>query len=60
VDHLLLIAMALWNAFFSRVGLAWVMSRQVVDLFACWRGMCGSLQIAAVWKNVLSCLMLCL
>jgi hypothetical protein len=60
VDHLLLhceIAMALWNTFFSCIGLAWVMPRQVVDFFVCWRGSCGSLQSAVVWKMVLSSLM---
>jgi len=60
VDHLLVhcdMAMTVWNAFFSRVGLAWVMPKRVVDLFACWRGMGGSLQSVAVWKMVLSCLM---
>jgi len=62
VDHLLLhceIAMALWNAFFSCIGLAWVIPRRVVDFFACWRGKCGSLQSAAVWKMVPSSLMWC-
>jgi hypothetical protein len=47
VDHLLLhceIASALWSAIFSRVGLAWVMPKRVVDLFACWRGLGGSPQ----------------
>jgi hypothetical protein len=42
VDLLLLhceIASALWSALFSHVGLAWVMQRRVVDLFACWRGL---------------------
>jgi hypothetical protein len=29
------IASALWSAIFSHVGLAWVMQRRVVDLFAC-------------------------
>jgi hypothetical protein len=39
VDHLLLhceSAQFLWNAFFSRFGLAWVMPRRVVDLLHCW------------------------
>jgi hypothetical protein len=38
VDYLLLhceVARALWNAVFSHFGLSWVMSLQVVDLFAC-------------------------
>jgi hypothetical protein len=39
IDHLLLHcknAQFLWNAFFSRFGLAWVMPRGVVDLLHCW------------------------
>jgi hypothetical protein len=38
VDHLLLhfkVACAIWNVFFNRFGLSWVMSRQVIDMFAC-------------------------
>jgi hypothetical protein len=30
------VAYAIWTAFFSCFGLSWVMSRQVVDLYACW------------------------
>jgi hypothetical protein len=39
VDNLLLhceIACAIWNPFFNRFGLSWVMPRRVVDLFSCW------------------------
>jgi hypothetical protein len=39
VDHLLLhceVASTLWDPMFSRIGLAWVMPRGVVDLLACW------------------------
>jgi hypothetical protein len=39
IDHLLLhceSAQFLWNAFFSRFGLTWVMPRGVVDLLHCW------------------------
>jgi hypothetical protein len=53
------IAKTLWNAIFSHVGLAWVMPRRVVNLFACWRRQGGSLQSSAVWKMILSCLMWC-
>jgi hypothetical protein len=38
VDHLILhceIANALWTAISSCIGLAWVMPKRVVDLFAC-------------------------
>jgi hypothetical protein len=42
VDHIFLhceVACALWNAFFSRFGLSWVMPNSVADLFACsWIG----------------------
>jgi hypothetical protein len=37
MDHILLhceIACALWNTIFNNIGLAWVMPRSVVDLFA--------------------------
>jgi hypothetical protein len=50
VDHLLLyceIAGALWNIIFSSLGLAWVMPRRVVDLFACWRAPKGRFQVDA-------------
>jgi len=39
VDHLLLhseVACAIWNVFFSRFGLSWVMPRRVINLYACW------------------------
>jgi hypothetical protein len=42
VDHFLLhyeFAGALWNTFFSNVGLAWVMPRRIVDIFACWKAL---------------------
>jgi hypothetical protein len=48
VDHFLLhykVASALWSSLFffkSFFGLKWVMPCRVVDLFACWRGQCGS------------------
>jgi hypothetical protein len=29
------VACAMWNVFFKRFGLSWVMPRRVVDLFAC-------------------------
>jgi hypothetical protein len=62
VDHLLLhceVARALWNAFFSRFSLSWVMPLRVVDLFACWwTG--GRSQSAAAWKMVPCCILWCL
>ena len=52
VDHLLLhcgAARALWNAFFSRFGLCWVMPCTVNELFASWwTG--GRSRSAVVWK----------
>jgi hypothetical protein len=51
MNHLLLhyeTASALWSAISSRLGLTWVMPRRVVDLFACWRGLSGSLQCVTV------------
>jgi hypothetical protein len=47
MDHLLLnceIASALWSAIFSRIGLAWVMSRRIV----CRRWVRGSPQSVVV------------
>jgi hypothetical protein len=38
VNHFLLyseVACPLWNVFFSRFKLSWVMPRRVVDLYAC-------------------------
>jgi hypothetical protein len=62
IDHLLLYcesAQFLWNAFFSRFGVAWVMSQGVVDLLHCWWSG-GRLCSAVVWKMVLLCIMWCL
>jgi hypothetical protein len=62
VDHLLLhcgVANALWNAFFSRFGLYWVMPRSVRELFACWWSG-GRSRSAVVWKVVPLCLMWCI
>jgi hypothetical protein len=61
-DHLLLhceSAQFLWNTFFSRFGLAWVMPRGVVDLLHCWWSG-GRPRSAVVWKMVLLCIMWCL
>jgi hypothetical protein len=62
IDHLLLHcerAQFLWNAFFSRFGLAWVMPRRVVDLLHCWWSV-GRPRSAVVWKMVPLCIMWCL
>jgi hypothetical protein len=42
------IACALWNGIFSPVRLSWIMRSRVVDLFACWRGVFGSIQSVVV------------
>lgn len=63
VDHLSLlcdVARALWNNFFGREGLVWVMPRRVVDLLASWRGLCGSPQIATTGKMAPICLPWCI
>jgi hypothetical protein len=43
VDHLLFLLLlhcdvvyVMWNIFFGQFELSWVMSRQVVNLYACW------------------------
>jgi hypothetical protein len=62
VDHLLLrcgAARALWNAFFNRFGLCWVMPCSVKELLASWwSGGCS--RSAVVWKMVPLCIMWCI
>jgi hypothetical protein len=62
VDHLLLYCRAartLWNAFFSRFGLCWVMPYTVREFFASWwTGGCS--RSAVVWKIVPLCIMWCI
>jgi hypothetical protein len=63
VDHLLLhceITSALWNTIFSSVGLVWVMSRRVVNIFACWRVPGASFQLDTILKMIPPYLMWCL
>jgi hypothetical protein len=62
IDHLLIhceCAQFLWNAFFSRFGLAWAMPRRVVNLLQCWWSG-GRARSAVVWKMVPLCIMWCL
>jgi hypothetical protein len=62
IDHLLLhceCAQFLWNAFFTRFGLAWAMPRGAVDLLQCWWSG-GRSRSAVVWKMVPLCIMWCL
>jgi hypothetical protein len=52
VDHLLIhcgVARDLWNAFFARFGLCWVMPRTVKELLASWWTV-GRTRSAVVWK----------
>ena len=62
IDHLLFhceCTQFLWNAFFNRFGLAWVMPHGVVDLLHCW-WLGGQSHSTMVWKMVLLCIMWCL
>ena len=41
VDHLLIYCMyahSVWTFVFCLLGVSWVLSKQVVELFACWKG----------------------
>jgi hypothetical protein len=62
VDHLLLhcvVVRGLWNTFFARFGLCWVMPRSVKELFASWwTG--GRTRSIDVWKMVPHCIMWCI
>jgi hypothetical protein len=62
VDHLLLhcgAARALWNAFFDRFGLCWVMPCSVNELLASWWSS-GRSRSAVIWKMVPHCIMWCI
>jgi hypothetical protein len=59
VDHLLLHCAAvrdLWNAFFARFGLCWVMPRSVNEALASW-WTAGRSRSAVVWKMVPHCIL---
>lgn len=64
MDHLLLrcdVYKALWDEFFPKLGIAWVMMpKRVVRLLARWRGIQGNRQIVIIWKIVPPCLMWCI
>lgn len=63
VDHLLLhceVAKAIWDDFFSRVGLSWVIPCRLVDFLTSWRGLHGDAQVAAIWRLVLICMCWCI
>jgi hypothetical protein len=62
VDHLLLhcgAARDLWNAFFARFGLCWVMPCSVKEVFDSWWSS-GHSRSAVVWKIVSLCIMWCI
>jgi hypothetical protein len=62
VDHLLIHCAAvrdLWNAFFARFGLCWVMPRSVKELLASW-WTAGRTRSAVVWKMVPHCILWCI
>jgi hypothetical protein len=62
VDHLFLhcgAARTLWNSFFTRFGLYWVMPNTIKDLYASWwTG--GHARSAIVWKMIPLCIMWCI
>jgi hypothetical protein len=61
VDCLLLhceTAYALWSSIFDLYRLKWVMPKRIVDLFACRKVLQGSYLKIAVWKMILSCLLM--
>jgi len=61
VHHLLLhcdVASALWNNIFPCFCMSWVMSRRVIDLFACW-WKSGRPMSVAIWKMVPICIFWC-
>jgi hypothetical protein len=62
VDHLLLHCAAardLWNAFFARFGLCWVMPRSIKELLASW-GTAGRTRSVVVWKMIPHCILCCI
>jgi hypothetical protein len=62
VDHLFIhcgVARDLWNAFFARFGLCWVMPRTVKELLASW-WTAGRTRSAVVWKMVHHCILWCI
>lgn len=63
VDYLFLhfsMARELWDTVFSLFGIHWVMSRRVVDFFACLQGRMGCHQNSVIWSAFPHCLMWCL
>ncbi|KAG2721870.1 hypothetical protein I3843_02G085900 [Carya illinoinensis] len=63
VDQLLLhckFASEIWNYFFNKMGLAWVMPGRVVELIASWKGITGTQQIAALWTMAPICICWCI
>ena len=60
VEHLLLhypIARELWELLFSQFGVCSIMTRGVVELFACWLGWFSSYSNVVIWCIIPHCLM---
>jgi hypothetical protein len=53
------VACSLYNTYFSRFGLSWVIPSSVVDFFTCW-WIGGKTRSAVVWKMMHSCILWCL
>lgn len=58
MDQLLLyygVASVLWDEIFSRTGLACVIPRRVMNLFACWKGVQTNPNFVAIWRMTPLC-----
>ncbi|XP_042945525.1 RNA polymerase sigma factor sigF, chloroplastic isoform X2 [Carya illinoinensis] len=59
-QDLLQFASEIWNYFFNKMGLVWVMPGRVEDLIASWKGITGTQQIAALWRMAPICICWCI
>ena len=60
IDHLLLhcpYAKELWDMIFALFGIHWVMPKQVIEVFCCWKGSMGRHKNIGIWKAIPHCLM---
>lgn len=51
VDHLLLhceVNKTMWDDFFARIGLSWIMHLRLVDFLASWTGFQGKSQVVGI------------
>lgn len=63
LDYLLLnceVARMLWAKIFYKMCIAWVMSKMVVESFACWQRCMVNSHIENLWRMMLLCIMWCL